>query len=129
MKAIRWLTQAAVEAIHDELIDHYGGSHGLRDPGLLDSALARAKNLYAYGEEKSIPGLAAAYGWGLVKNHAFIDGNKRIALAAMVTFLDANDDELTCSEAEETMMILRAAAGDISQNEWIDWVRDNAVKH
>lgn len=127
MKSVAWLTAEGVQAIHAELIDRYGGSAGLRDFGLLDSALAKAHNLHAYENERSIPALAAAYGWGLVKNHAFIDGNKRIALAAVVSFLDMNGYRLTCAEAEETAMVLRAAAGEITKEEWSRWVATAAA--
>ncbi len=76
----------------------------------------------------TVPALAAAYGWGLLRKHPFIDGNKRIALAARVVFLDLNGWELTCSQAEETAMILRAAAGEISERVWTEWVGRNARK-
>jgi death on curing protein len=73
-----------------------------------------------------VTALAAAYGWGLLRNHPFVDGNKRIALAATVVFLDLNGWELTCSQPEETAMILRAAAGETSERSWSDWIGHNA---
>jgi death-on-curing protein len=119
---LRWLTRVGVEAIQNELITRYGGSYGVRDAGLLESALARGTNLHAYENEQSVPMLAAAISWGIVRNHAFIDGNKRAALAALITFLELNGWELTCTEAEETVMVLRAAAGEMKEQEWTIWV-------
>ena len=109
-------------AIHTNLILRYGGSHGVRDRGLLESALARPLHLRHYQPETTAAQLAAVLGWGLIKNHAFLDGNKRIGLAAVVTFLRWNGYRLTSSEAEETAMVLRAAAGEINEEEWTAWV-------
>ena len=122
MKRIRWLTPAAVIAVHNELILAYGGVAGVRAPAALESALARPKHLAAYKQRVTMPQLAAAYAWGLLRNHPFIDGNKRIALAALIMFLDLNGWELACSEAEETAMILQAAAAETTEREWTDWV-------
>ena len=128
MKRLRWLTAKAVLAIHEELIVRYGGVSGLRDDGLLESAVARPQNLVAYGQKISVASLSAAYAWGLLRNHPFVDGNKRTALAAMVVFLELNGWELGCSEAEETAMVLRAAAGEVTERAWTEWVRRNAKK-
>ena len=121
MKRLRLLTARAVVAIHGELIVRYGGAAGLRDEGGLQSALARVPHLLAYGEDVKVPELAAAYGWGLLRNHPFIDGNKRIALAAMVAFLELNGWDFIVSEAEETSMIQSAAAGEIDESAWFAW--------
>ena len=118
---------AVVEAIHAELINLYGGSHGLRDRGLLESAVARAENKATYDPDSSVPEVAALLAWGLIKNHAFIDGNKRIGFAAMAAFLDANGFQLTCSEEDETAMVRNAAAGDITEEQWTVWVMRCAV--
>jgi death-on-curing protein len=128
VKRLRWLTAKAVLAIHEELIVRYGGVSGLRDDGLLESAVARPQNLVAYGQKISVPSLSAAYAWGLLRNHPFVDGNKRTALAAMVVFLELNGWELGCSEAEETAMVLRAAAGEITERAWTEWVRRSTKK-
>ena len=128
MKRLRWLTAKAVLAIHEELIVRYGGVSGLRDDGLLESAVARPQNLAAYGQKISVASLSAAYAWGLLRNHPFVDGNKRTALAAMVVFLELNGWELGCSEAEETAMVLRAAAGEITERAWTEWVRRSTKK-
>ena len=128
MKRLRWLTAAAVVAIHNELIARYGGVSGERAAASLESAIARPKHLAAYKRGVAVPELAAAYAWGLLLKHPFVDGNKRIALAAMAVFLDLNGGELTCSEAEETAMVLRAAASEISERLWSEWVQRNANK-
>lgn len=111
-----------MRAIHSDLIQRYGGSHGLRDSGLLESALARPQHLANYDSDAGVAQLASALGWGLVKNHAFLDGNKRVALAALVTFLKLNGYRLTCAEVEETAMVLRAASSEIGEEEWTAWV-------
>lgn len=126
MKQLRWLTPAAVIAIHQQLIAGYGGVRGLRAPALLESALARPKHVTSYKRNVTVPELAAAYAWGLLRNHPFTDGNKRIALAAMIVFLDLNGWELTCGEAEETATVLRAAASEITEAAWRGWVARNA---
>ena len=128
MKRLRWLTAGAVVAIQEELISRYGGIPGLRGIGLLESAIARPQHLAAYKRNLTVPALAAAYGWGLLRTHPFVDGNRRIALAATVVFLDLNGWELSCSQAEETAMILRAAAREIGEREWSDWARHSARK-
>jgi death-on-curing protein len=128
VKRRRWLTASAVIAIHQELIAGYGGVPGLRAPASLESALARAKHLASYKRNVTMPELAAACGWGLLRNHPFVDGNKRIALAAIVVFLELNGWELTCSEAEETGMILRAAAGEINEPAWNRWVVGHSAR-
>ena len=112
----------AVEALHVEMIEHYGGSHGLRDRGLLESAVARAENKAFYDANASIGEVAASMAWGLIKNHAFLDGNKRVGIVALVAFLELNGYAPTFSEVEETAMVLQAAASEISENEWTAWV-------
>lgn len=119
---MRFLDSVMTQAIHSDLVQRYGGSYGLRDRGLLESALARPQHLQAFEPDVEIGRLAALLGWGLVKNHAFVDGNKRVALAAVVTFLRLNGYRLTCSEVEETAMVLRAAASEIGEEEWTGWV-------
>ncbi len=128
MKRRQWLTVAAVVAIHDELIIRYGGMPGMRAPEMLESALARPKHLLSYHPRLSVPELAAAYAWGLLRNHPFVDGNKRIALASLLVFLELNGWELTCSEAEETAMLLRAAAGEIKEGPLREWLAQRARK-
>lgn len=94
----------------------------------LESALARPKHMLSHKPRTTAPELAAAYAWGLLRNHPFVDANKRLALASMVVFLDLNGWELSCSEAEETAMVLQAAAGDVTERAWADWVAANATR-
>lgn len=106
----RWLTRQAVEIIHDEQLAEHGGAGGLRDAGLLDSALARPRNLDAYGEA-GLCVLAAAYAAGIVRNHPFVDGNKRAGFLAAYTFLAVNGLDLDAPEAEAVVMTRDLAAG------------------
>ena len=108
--------------VQSRLIERYGGLPGVRDEGALESAIARPKNLFAYGQASSVGELVAALAWALIRNHAFADGNKRAAFAALTMFLELNGHRLTCSEVEETAMVLRAAASEISEEEWTAWV-------
>jgi death-on-curing protein len=106
------------------LITEHGGSHGVRASGLLESALSRPVNLFSYGNP-DLPALAAADAAGIIKNHPFIDGNKRTGFAAAATFLDSNGLELTAPEAEATRMTLDLAAGTVSEDEYAAWLREN----
>lgn len=108
--------------VQQRLIERYGGLPGLRDENALESAIARPINLAAYGGESSIAVLGAALAWAILRNHPFTDGNKRAAFAGLAIFLDINGHHLTCSEVEETGMILRAAASVIDEAEWTEWV-------
>jgi len=128
VKRLRWLTAEAVMAIHGELIARYGGAGGMRSEASLESAIARPRHLSAYGRNVTVARLAGAYGWGLLRNHPFVDGNKRIALAAMIVFLDLNGWELACNEAEETAMVLRAAAGEMTERAWTEWLERSTLK-
>jgi death-on-curing protein len=108
--------------VQSRLIERYGGLPGLRDSGALESAIARPKNLFAYGQASWVAELGAALAWALLRNHPFMDGNKRAAFAALTMFLELNGHQLTCSPVEETAMVLRAAASEIAEEEWIAWV-------
>ncbi len=119
-----WLSVDLVLAIHDEQLREFGGPPGLRDRGLLESALARPLNKYAYGND-DLAALAAAYGFGLARNHAFVDGNKRIALLSMITFLGLNEIEFVVPEAEAVVVTLEVAAGEIDENGLTRWIRDH----
>jgi death-on-curing protein len=119
-----WLTADLVLAIHDEQLREFGGPAGIRDMGALESALGRARNRWAY-EGGDLPRLAAAYGFGIARNHPFVDGNKRAALLAIITFLGLNDVEFTASEAEAVVMIRDLAAGVIDENVLARWIADN----
>lgn len=122
-----FLEVAAVTALHDQQIARFGGAPGLRDAGLLESAVSRAENRAQYDPDASVAAVGAALAWGLIKNHAFIDGNKRVGLVSLVVFLDLNGYRLLCSEVEETAMVLRAAAGELSEEQWTAWVQQSAA--
>lgn len=119
---LRFLQVDLIEAYHRQTIDAYGGSHGLRDRNLLESAAKRPENLQYYRPEASVGELAASLSWGLIKNHAFVDGNKRIGLICLINFLKINRHYLACSEEEETSMVLRVAANEITEEQWTVWV-------
>ncbi len=117
-----WLSREIVGAIHAELIREHGGTLGVRDEGLIDSALARPQHKWMYSE-KELAILAAAYCFGLAKNHGFIDGNKRVALMATYVFLYLNGLELDAPEAEAYVEISELAAGGRTEEELATWIR------
>ncbi len=123
MKEPIWLTKAILEAIHTSQIREHGGQYGIRDTNLLESALARPINLWAYKQESDIVILAAAYGYALSKNHSFIDGNKRTAFMAMYTFLGLNDYKIDATEPEVVTLMLGVADSSISEEQLIRWLR------
>jgi death-on-curing protein len=120
-----WLNRRVLELLHDESIAAFGGAPGLRDEGLFESALARPQNLFAYEGVDDVVRLAACYGFGLAKNHAFVDGNKRIAFIATGLFLRLNGYRLTAGQAEATLTVLSLAAGTLSETEFTAWLRKN----
>ncbi len=122
-----FLNVAMTRAIHSDLIAQYGGSHGVGDAGLLESALARPQMLLHDRPEVCLGELAAVLGWVLIRSHAFLDGNKRIGFAAVVTFLKLNGYEFRCAEVEETATVLRAAAGEMAEEEWTAWVERSVL--
>lgn len=117
-----WLRVDVLENVHRRLIDTYGGIHGVRDENALNSAVARPQQLEAYGGIDSVAQLGSALAWAILRNHPFADGNKRAAFAALVIFLTRNGYRLTCSQVEETAMVLRAASSAITEEEWTAWV-------
>ena len=119
---MRWLDRRAVLLLHDESIALFGGASGLRDAGLLDSALGRAPNRLAYKPTATLPELAAAYAYGLAQNDPFVDGNKRSAFMALGLFLHVNGYELTASQVEAIHVMLALAAGDIDEAELAQWI-------
>ena len=122
-----WLSVEMILDIHAEQLAMFGGPDGLRDLGLLESALARAKNKLVYGQT-DLSTLSASYGFGIAKNHPFVDGNKRTAFAAIIVFLGLNELELCASEAEASVMILALAAGELSEVDLARWIRQHCVK-
>jgi death-on-curing protein len=126
MAEIKWLLEETVYAIHKRQIAEHGGSDGVRDEGLLLSALARPQNLLAYSEETpDIAQLAAALAYGIAKNHPFIDGNKRTALVIVRTFLLLNGFSLDASQEEKYLTFLRLAEGSVNEAELAEWIRRN----
>ncbi len=117
-----WISLAVVLAVHEEQLAEHGGGSGVRDSGLLESALARPQQLAAYGEP-DLADLAAAYGYGIVRNHPFVDGNKRTGAVVMELFLALHGVELACSDAELVETILALASGDLSQEALATWLR------
>jgi death-on-curing protein len=122
-----WVTMPIVLAIHDEQLAIHGGSAGLRDAALLESALGRPRNKWAY-ENAELPELAAAYGYGIARNHPFVDGNKRTALLAIYTFLGVNGVDFIVPEADAATIILSLAAGEVSEDSLARWIRNNWPK-
>ena len=114
--------------VHGRLIERYGGLAGVRDENGLESSVSRPRNLEAYGKATTAAELGAALTWSLLRSHPFVDGNKRIAFAALTIFLELNGNRLTCSEVEETAKVLRAAAGDMDEDEWTAWVGRSVQK-
>jgi len=123
----RWIDKRLLLILHDESLAEHGGAPGLRDEGLLDSALARPLNLVAY-DDPDLSDLAAAYGVGLAKNHPFIDGNKRCAFLAVGLFVRLNGHRLIASQADATLTMLRVASGELGESEFAAWVRRNIAK-
>lgn len=118
----RFLSRRALDLLHDESLAEHGGRPGLRDQGLLESALARPQQLLNYGKP-DVAALAAAYAFGLIRNHAFVDGNKRVAFLAMGLFLGLNGQRLVTSQVDATLMVTALAAGDLSEDEFAQWLR------
>jgi death on curing protein len=122
----RWVSAELVGLIHDQQIARFGGGSGLRDEGLLLSALARPENLAAYGDP-DVAALAASYAYGIARNHPFVDGNKRTALVTAGVFLLENGYELVAAEADAVVTILALAAGDLTEDALADWIRANII--
>jgi death-on-curing protein len=123
----RWIDRRALCLLHDESVAEHGGAPGLRDEGLLESALARPLNLAAYGQP-DVFALAAAYGVGLAKNHAFVDGNKRVAFLAVGLFLALNGFRLKATQADATLTMFAVAAGQVEEPAFAAWLREHATQ-
>ena len=123
----KWLNKQIVLAIHNQQIVEHGGSPGLLNPGLLESSLASPLNIYNYEENSSVFDLAAAYGFSLVKNHAFFDGNKRVAFMSMFVFLKINGFLLDAPEEEATLFMLRLAESKESQKSLTQWLEKFSI--
>ena len=126
----RWISKQALVLLHGESLATHGGSEGMRDECLLESALMRPQNIVAYADADNPPDvavLAASYGVGIAKNHPFIDGNKRAAFLAVGMFLYLNGLRLQASQAEASVTMLAVAAGDISEEAFAAWLREHSV--
>lgn len=125
MKRPVWVLRETVLGLHGQLLAAFGGALGIRDEGLLDSALARPENLFAYGRA-TLYDLAATYAYGLVKNHPFVDGNKRTGFAVAAIFIELNGERFAASEADVVVRTLGLAAGEISESEYAAWLKANS---
>ena len=120
-----WLNEESLLLLHGESLAEHGGLEGVRDIGLLRSAMARPQNILAYGGETDIAALPAAYGVGIARNHPFADGNKRAAFIATAVFLLLNGLELIADQADATVVMLAVAAGEMDEAAFADWIREN----
>ena len=127
MKEPYWLTREECMALHGMMLSQYGGLSGVRDENLLESALAKPQNLFAYGKP-SMAQLAASYAVGVVKNHPFLDGNKRTGFMLGAGFLERNGCRFAASEAEAALRTLALAAGEMSEAEYAEWLGANSHK-
>jgi death-on-curing protein len=124
--AIIWIEEAVVLAVHEEQLAEHGGAVGIRDLGLLQSALARPQHLVAYGKP-DVAALAAAYGYDIARNHLFMDGNKRTAFTVTELFLTLNGYELLADDPSCVVTVLRVVEGSLAEAEFADWIRANLV--
>ena len=127
MKEPRWLSRSVVGIIHTNQIREHGGSFGVREEGLIQTALDRPRNKWAYEKDSDLADLAAAYGYGLVKNHGFVDGNKRVAFMAVYTFLGVNDHDLNVSELEAVRVMLDLTASNLAEDQFASWIRGHWI--
>jgi death-on-curing protein len=122
----QWINKQLLVMLHDESLLLHGGASGIRDEGLLDSALNRAVNLALYSEP-DFADLAAVYATGLAKNHAFVDGNKRVAFLAVGLFLGLNGYKLTATQTDATQTLLAVASGEIQETSFAQWIREHSI--
>jgi death-on-curing protein len=127
--APRWISKKALLLLHEESIAEFGGARGLRDEGLLDSALARPQNAHAYNPDSTIPKLAAACAYGLAKNHLFVDGNKRVAFLAIGLFLAINGYRLKAGQVDAIKTMMAVASGELDEQGLSAWIGENTVKN
>ena len=122
----KWVTEDIIVAVHTDQVKEHGGSHGLRDANALASALARPANKFQYQKDIDIFDLAAAYGFGLCKNHPFVDGNKRVSFQSMYIFLGINGFRLAASEESVVEVMLSLATGGTNESRLSEWLRANS---
>lgn len=123
----RWIGKKALLLLHEESLAIFGGASGLRDEGLLDSALARPRNAYVYNPESTLADLAASYAFGLAKNHAFMDGNKRAAFLSIGMFLAINGLRLVADQGDAVEIIVAVAAAGLDERELSAWIQKNSA--
>jgi len=126
VKEPRWLSITLVIAVHADQVKAHGGSLGLRDKGLLESALSRPRNRFEYESGSDLSSLAASYGFGIARNHPSVDGNKRVAFQAMYLFLGLNDWRIDAPEEEVVGLMLALASGELDETELSSWLRDHS---
>jgi death-on-curing protein len=119
----KWLERRLVDYFHQNQVVLFGGAHGVRDSGLIESALMRPRNKWDFAEERDLCALAAAYGYGLATNHGYVDGNKRVAFVAMVTFLEWNGLMFDAPEPEVVKFMVGVAAGENGEEDIAEWLR------
>jgi death-on-curing protein len=125
---IRFVTREVAEVIHAEMLAQFGGPEGMNNPGGLESALARPAQMISYGEETRPGALAAGLAFSIVKNHPFVDGNKRTGFVLMVAFLEVNGCDFDAEEEDIVNIFVDLAAGTLSENEFTDWVLEHTEK-
>ncbi len=124
----RWISKKALLLLHEESLAEFGGASGVADEGLLDSALAQPLNNHAYKPEATIEELVASYAYGLARNHAFVDGNKRVAFLSIGVFLAMNGYRLVADQLDAIRTILSVAAGDLDELALVAWIEKNSVR-
>jgi death-on-curing protein len=127
-KAPKWISKRALLLLHEESLAEFGGPRGLRDDGLLESALARPQNIHAYNSTSTVAELAAAYGYGIAKNHAFVDGNKRAAFLSIGLFLSMNGYRLIADQADAITVIMGVASGEVNETDLAGWIAANVER-
>jgi death on curing protein len=127
-RELHWIDERAALAIHDRLISRYGGPQGVRDRGLLLSALARPRQHFAYTNKPDTLQMAALYTAGIVRNHTFVDGNKRTGFLAGILFLELNGFDFTATEEDATQAVIALAAGELTERSYAAWLQSNSKK-
>lgn len=125
MKEPIWILRDVALALHEQSLAQFGGREGVRDAGMLDSALDKPQNLFAYGQP-TLFDLAASYAFGLVRNHPFIDGNKRVSFIVSIVFLELNGYRFEATEVDAALRMLALAAGDMSETDYAAWLEANS---
>lgn len=122
MKEPKWISQTALELLHEQSLAIFGGAEGIRDSGLLESALARLQHLFTYKTDVELERLAASYAVGISRNHPFVDGNKRAALLALIIFLQINGQELVFESLDAIQTMLAVAGGEMNEEQLTGWI-------